>query len=299
MKKTHPDLTWQTLSDYTNEELLQMVWSRSLPLTVVESNVFRMNQRYLPELVAYLDMGKPQRLAWATDPRNHRLLSAMNNWFSKRKTKEKIKGLTDHYYGHLEDFDYVDLARYRHRIKDRLPKYQAWFEEAATRNGLDWQLVAALSYQESHWNPHAKSYTGVRGIMMLTLETAKTLGLKSRLEAKTSIFAGTRYLARLKQMVGEDVPEPDRTFMALAAYNIGFGHLQDARILAKRLKKQSGTWHGIRSVLPLLQQKKYYRSLSHGYARGTETVQYVDRIRTYHAVLNAALVPEVYIGYGG
>ena len=299
LKQTHPDLTWQTLKDYSAEELLQMVWSRSVPVTVVESNVIRMNRRYFPELLVHFDMGEPQWLAWATTPQNRQLLRAMNTWFSSKEVKEKIRGLTDHYYGHLEEFDYVDLARYRRRINSRLPKYRTWFEEAAAEFGLDWQLVAALAYQESHWNPKAKSYTGVRGMMMLTLETAKAMGLKNRLEAKKSIFAGTRYLARLTQMIGENVPEPDRTLMALAAYNIGFGHLQDARELARRLDKQADSWHGVRSVLPLLQQKKFYRTVTHGYARGSEAVQYVDRIRTYHTVLNTALVPEIYIGYGG
>jgi membrane-bound lytic murein transglycosylase F len=299
LKQKHPELTWQTLSDYSAEELLQMVWSRSLPFTIVESNVLRMNRRYFPELLSYLDLTQPQRIAWATDPKNHRLLRAMNAWFSKEEVKEKIKGLTDYYYSHLIEFDYVDLARYRRRISSRLPKYRNWFEEAAAQHGLDWQLVAALAYQESHWNPKAKSYTGVRGMMMLTLDTAKTLGLKNRTEAKESIFAGTRYLARLKRLIGDKVPEPDRTLLALAAYNIGYGHLQDARTLAQRLGKPADSWRGVRAVLPLLQQKQFYRALNHGYARGNEAVQYVDRIRTYHTVLNTALAPTVYIGYGG
>jgi membrane-bound lytic murein transglycosylase F len=125
--------------------------------------------------------------------------------------------------------------------------------------------------------------------MMLTRETAATLGLENRLDVKASIFAGTRYLARLHRLVGERVPEPDRTFMALAAYNLGFGHLQDARILAGRLGKPENSWHGVRSMLPLLQQKKYYRTLANRYARGNEAVKYVDRIRTYRQMLQPVL----------
>jgi membrane-bound lytic murein transglycosylase F len=299
LKTQHPDLTWQTLSEYGAEELLQMVWSKSLPVTIVESNILTMNRRFYPELVADLTIGEPRQLAWATDPGNRSLRKAIDQWFALKETQQFIQGLRDHYYGHLEDFDYVDLARYRRRIRSRLPKYQEHFEQAASEYGLDWYLVAAQSYQESHWDPRAQSFTGVRGMMMLTQETARTLGLKNRLEAKESIFAGALYLSRLHSQIGDGVPEPDRTLMALAAYNIGFGHLSDARELAKRLGKPENSWHGVRAVLPLLQQKKYYKTLSNGYARGQETVQYVDRIRTYHQVLIMAMSPNYFNGIGG
>jgi len=299
LKVKYADLSWQTLSDYSSEELLQMVWNRSLPLTIVDSNMFAMNRRYYPELVVHFDVGHARKLAWAMHPQNRQLQKEVVHWFAKSETQDLIQSLKDYYFSHLEDFDYVDLARYRRRIQQRLPKYQAHFQEAAQLYGLDWQLVAAQAYQESHWNPRAKSFTGVRGIMMLTQETAKTLGLKNRLEAKDSIFAGAQYLAKLHQMIGDEVSEPDRTLMALAAYNLGFGHLQDARTLADRLGKTSNTWPGVRSVLPLLQKKKYYSSLPNGYARGSEAVQYVDRIRTYHKVLIMALLPDGALGIGG
>jgi membrane-bound lytic murein transglycosylase F len=258
-----------------------------------------MNRRYYPELVVHFTLGTPKKLAWAMNPQSRQLQRAVAMWFARTDTRNFIKGLTDYYFSHLEDFDYVDLVRFRRRIHQRLPKFQTYFEEAASKYGFDWALVAAQAYQESHWNPRAKSFTGVRGIMMLTLDTARALGLKNRLAAKESIFAGTRYMAKLHSMVGDDVPEPDRTLMALAAYNIGFGHLQDARVLAERLGKPSTSWHGVRSAFPLLQKKKYYRTLEHGYARGSEAVQYVDRIRTYHKVLIMAMVPQGLYGLGG
>jgi membrane-bound lytic murein transglycosylase F len=299
LKTQHTDLAWKTLSEYSAEELLQMVWSQSLPLTIVDSNILTMNRRFFPELEVNFTIGEPSYLTWATDPRNRHLRKALDQWFALEETQQFIQGLKDYYYGHLENFDYVDLARYRRRIQNRLPKYQDHFKEAANKYGLDWHLVAAQSYQESHWNPRAKSFTGVRGMMMLTQETAKTLGLKNRLAAKDSIFAGARYLSRLHEQIGGDVPEPDRTFMALAAYNLGFGHLSDARELTKRMGKPENSWQGVRSVLPLLQQKKYYRTLPHGYARGNEAVQYVDRIRTYHQMLNMAMMPYYDFPVGG
>lgn len=295
LRRTYPGVNWQILTAYSAEDMLQMVWNRSLPLTVVDSNIMSMNHHYFPELKVMLTLGQPQKLTWATDQRNRRLKQAISTWFNRKETRETIKGLVEHYYSHLESFDYVDLARYRRRIKVRLPKYRSYFEAAAKKYKLDWKLVATLAYQESHWNPQAESYTGVRGIMMLTRETAASMGLENRMDIESSIFAGARYLARLHRQVGKDVPEPDRTLMALAAYNIGFGHLQDARILARRLDKPENSWHGIRSVLPLLQQKKYYSNLEHRYARGNEAVMYVDRIRTYYKMLQPnldAMLPD-------
>jgi membrane-bound lytic murein transglycosylase F len=111
------------------------------------------------------------------------------------------------------------------------------------------------------------------------------VGVKNRLDPKQSIYGGTRYLARLHKRIPVEIPEPDRTFMALAAYNVGFGHLEDAQALAGALGKDPKAWSDIRATLPLLRLKKYYRGLTHGYARGAEPVSYVDRIRTYHKIL--------------
>jgi membrane-bound lytic murein transglycosylase F len=299
LKKTEPALSWQTFPERSSEELLQMVWNRDLPLAVIESNILTMNRRFYPELVVQLELDEPRQLRWAVKPQDRHLLQAVRSWFAKPETHDIIAGLVTHYYSHLEAFDYVDLARYRKRIYDRLPRYQHHFEEAARENGLDWQLVAALAYQESHWDPGAVSFTGVRGIMMITRDTAKTLGLTNRLAIKEGIFAGTLYLSRLHAMVGDDVAEPDRTLFALAAYNVGIGHLQDARALAREMGKAGNTWRGVREVLPLLQQRRYYQTLTHGYARGTETVQYVDRIRTYHKILNMATTLESHNDIGG
>ncbi len=299
LKQEYADLRWQTLSEYSSEEMLQLVWNQSVPLTIVESNTLAMNRRFYPELVVHFTVGETQKLRWAINPSNKHLQRAVSQWFAMTSTQESVASLVSHYYSHLEDFDYVDLTRYRRRIFDRLPKYQTYFEDAASRNGLDWQLVAAMAYQESHWNPLAVSFTGVRGIMMITEGTAKTLGLKDRLAEKEAIYAGTRYLAQLHRSIGDEVPEPDRTLMALAAYNLGFGHLKDARELTAELGKSGNSWSAVRETLPLLHKKKYYQKLAHGYARGTEAVQYVDRIRTYHKILNMAMAPEGLKNFGG
>jgi len=285
LKKRYPKLTWLSLSDYEPEELLEMVWKGLVPLTIVDSNTTALNRRYYPELVERFAIDRGQKTAWVMKRQNTHLRDAVNQWFGHPATTALIKRLHDHYYGHLNDFDYVDMAVFRRRLAERLPRYRLFFETAAGKQKMDWRLIAAQSYQESHWNPKARSFTGVRGLMMLTRVTAREMGVDDRLDPQASILGGTRYLARLHARLGDSVAEPDRMFMALAAYNVGWGHLKDARLLAANLGKKPNTWSDIRATLPLLRLKKYYRKLPHGYARGSEPVLYVDRIRTYHKVL--------------
>ncbi|MDP4725730.1 MAG: membrane-bound lytic murein transglycosylase MltF, partial [Desulfobacterales bacterium] len=285
LKKEYPELSWLSISDYESEELLEMAGQGVIPLTIAESTTIALNQRYHPELTVYFAVDKGQNQAWVRHPHNWHLGRALQQWFELSSTVSLLERLKQHYYGHLQKFDYVDITTFRKRLGHRLPTYRQYFVNAAQKQGLDWTLIAAQSYQESHWNPKAKSFTGVRGMMMLTLETARLVGVKNRLDPRQSIHGGTRYLALLHKKIPVDIPEPDRTFMALAAYNVGLGHLEDAQKLAVALGKDPKAWSDIRATLPLLRLKKYYRGLTHGYARGAEPVSYVDRIRTYHKIL--------------
>ncbi len=286
LKRQNPELSWLAISDYESEELLEMVWKGVIPLTIADSNTVAINRRYYPELTVNFAIDDAQNLAWVMNPKSLHLREAVDQWFKLDSTSALLERLNQHYYGHLEIFDYRDIKIYRKRLSHRLPRYRKYFEAAAVENGLDWKLIAALAYQESHWNPKAKSFTGVRGLMMLTRKTARDMGVRNRLDPAQSIIGGTRYLATLHGRVGDEVPEPDRMFMALAAYNVGWGHLEDARNLAARFGKDPNSWPDVRSTLPLLRLKKYYNQLPHGYARGAEPVQYVDRIRTYHRILD-------------
>ncbi|MCA9470912.1 MAG: transglycosylase SLT domain-containing protein [Nitrospirales bacterium] len=178
-----------------------------------------------------------------------------------------------------------DEQKFMRHVKTRLPMYREVFKEAGGKYGLSWILLAAQAYQESHWNRNAKSPTGVRGLMMLTRDTASDMGIENRLDPRNSITGGARYLARLYEQVPENVHSEDRMLFALAAYNVGMGHVKDAQILAKRLNKDHRKWDSIKTVLPLLAKKKYYKTLPNRYARGWEPVQYVKRIRAYRKIL--------------
>jgi peptidoglycan lytic transglycosylase F len=209
----------------------------------------------------------------------------VHQWFKRPETAAFLERLKQHYYGHLGLFNYVDLVTYHRKVRERLPKYRRYFEAAGKRYGLDWRLVAALSYQESQWDPEAESFTGVRGLMMLTQKTADAMGVTNRLDPVEAIFAGARYFAHLHKRIGAAVPESDRTYMALAAYNVGWGHLEDARTLAQRLGKNPNVWPVVRSTLPLLRKQKFYETLPYGYARGAEPVRFVDCIKRYYSIL--------------
>lgn len=285
LRERYPGLSWMAVSGYETEELLEMVSKGIIPLTIADSNIIAVNRRYYPQLAIHFAVEESQWLAWAVSRKHVHLLEAVREWFSRPETSALLRRLKQHYYGHLEIFDYVDLLKYHSRLENRLPRYRKYFEAAAERYGLDWRLVAAQAYQESHWEPDAESFTGVRGIMMLTRDTAEELGIDSRLDPRQSIFGGVRYLAGLHRRIGEQVAEPSRTYMALAAYNVGWGHLEDARVLAEKLGKNPDSWQDVRETLPLLRLKKYYRNLPHGHARGNEPVRYVDRIRTYYRIL--------------
>jgi peptidoglycan lytic transglycosylase F len=284
-KARYPQLSWRPVAEYETDELLGMVCKGTIPLTIANSTMVAIQQRYYPHLVTHFPISERERLAWAMNPRSSQLRAAVDNWFNRPETTALIEELKQHYYGHLERLDFMDVVTYHRRLRERLPEYRKYFEDAGRRYGVDWRLVAALAYQESHWHPGAESFTGVRGLMMLTRKTAADLGVMRRLDAEESISAGARYFAHLHKRLGVSVPEPDRTYMALAAYNVGWGHLEDARMLARRLGKNPNAWPVVRSILPLLGKRAFYKSLPHGFARGAEPVRFVDCIRTYHSIL--------------
>ncbi|HEY9200708.1 MAG TPA: membrane-bound lytic murein transglycosylase MltF [Gammaproteobacteria bacterium] len=292
LQQDYPELSWQVHPDHNTEYLLEKVWQRELDCTIGDSNIVAVNQRYMPELSVRFDISEPQQLAWALPPQAQGLQRELNNWLEVFRDNGQLQVLVNKYYGFIDVFDYVNTRVFQRKVKTVLPKYQALFEEAAKKHEIDWVLLAAQAYQESHWNRLARSPTGVRGIMMLTLPTAREVGIKSRLDARQSIFGGAKYLADLRSRLPQEVTEPDRTWIALAAYNLGMGHVYDARNLARELGKNPDLWHDFREVLPLLSQKKYYKDLRYGYARGSEPVRYVQRIRNYHDMLLQTLKAE-------
>ena len=286
LQQEFPDLSWQANPELESDELLILVWQQLIEYTIADSNELSVNRHIYPELKPAFDISEPEPLAWAFPlSDDNSLFDAAGNFFRELEEDGTLERLIDRYYGHIEDFDYVGTRRYQAHIEQRLPQYQEIFMEAADEIGMDWRLLAAIGYQESHWDPKAVSPTGVRGLMMLTRAAAKDMDIEDRNDPEQSIRGGARYLALMLRRIPERVAEPDRTWLALAAYNVGYGHLEDARILTQKNKGDFDRWVDVKKSLPLLSQKKWFKQTRYGYARGREPVRYVDNIRTYYDIL--------------
>lgn len=285
LKRELNGFDFNTTAELSTEGLLEQVWKKKIDCTVVDSHMFRISQRYYPELVRTMRLTDKINLGWLLRKGDDSLNESLFRWMNKYERSGKMAELNHFYYDFLDVFDYFDTTVFHKRLSNRLPKYENHFKRAGEKYNIPWMLLAAQSYQESHWNPHAKSHTGVRGMMMLTRDTAKLLKVKNRLSVAESIDGGAKYFDMMKNILPKEVTGKNLWALSLAAYNIGVGHVYDAQELAKKLNKNPYSWNDLKTVLPLLSQKKYYKNLKYGYARGNEPVRYVDAIQHYHDII--------------
>jgi membrane-bound lytic murein transglycosylase F len=286
LQADYPELTWVENADIGGADLLTKVAMGEVALTVSDSSDFNIQRHFYPDLRVALDLDIGDPIAWGF-PKGigDTLLARADDFLINADRAGLLAQVHDRYYGYTKKFDYVGTRNFIRHFENRLPRYRQMFEEAGEEWGVDWRLLAAIGYQESHWRSQAVSPTGVRGIMMLTLATADYLGLDDRLDPQSSIWGGARYYARQTERVADTVAEPDRTWMALAAYNVGFNHIKDARTIIELQGGDPDTWIDMSAALPLLSQRKWYSQLPYGYARGWEPVLYVNNIRAYYNIL--------------
>ena len=286
IKAEYPTLSWTENADIEVADLLTKVAMGEIDLTIADSPDFNIQRHFYPDLRVALDLYVDDPIAWAF-PKDtaDTLLARADEFLIGADRSGLLARVHDRYYGHTKKYDYVGTRNFIRHFESRLPRYRAMFEQAGADYGIDWRLLAAIGYQESHWRANAVSPTGVRGIMMLTEATAEYLGLEDRTDPESSIFGGARYYARQTERVADTVSEPDRTWMALAAYNVGFNHVKDARMIVEWQGGDPDTWIDISAALPLLAQRKWYTQVPYGYARGWEPVLYVNNIRAYYNIL--------------
>lgn len=285
LKKTYPELSWREKEGADISEMLEMVHKGEADFTLVDSSIFVTNSVIYPRARIAFNLTEPENIAWAFPKQSDdSLVSAANTFIKNYAASGNIALLEKKYFSKpvVDEGNALALAK---RIEEKLPQWVDLFKESAQENSLDWLFLAAMSYQESLWNENAKSFTGVRGLMMLTNDTAKSLGIKDRTDPQQSIEGGARYFVKMRNRIPKDITEPDRTWMALAAYNVGLGHLEDARVLTQKHGGDPDLWIDVKKSLPLLTRRKYYSQTKHGYARGWEPVHYVERIRNYHNIL--------------
>jgi len=282
----HPTLSWTEDADVEAADLLTRVAMGEIDLTIADSPDFNIQRHFYPDLRVALDLNVDDPIAWAFPKGTADSLLAIADEFLIEADRDgMLARVHDRYYGHTKKYDYVGTRNFIRHYESRLPRYRATFEQAGAEWDVDWRLLAAIGYQESHWRSNAVSPTGVRGIMMLTKATADYLGIDDREDPEMSILGGAQYFARQTERVADTVGEPDRTWMALAAYNVGFNHIKDARMIAEWQGGDADNWIDISNALPLLAQRKWYSQVPYGYARGWEPVLYVSNIRAYYNIL--------------
>jgi len=275
-------------------ELLEMVNRGEAQVALIDSNEFAVQQSLYPRLKVAFDLSPRQDMVWYLPPDvdNTRLLARIDALFERLDEDGTLARLRELHFGHARTVSRVGSHRFTRMMRSALPPYRPLIQRVAEEYQMDWRLLAAIAYQESHWDPLATSPTGVRGMMMLTLPTAKEMGVSNRLDAAQSLRGGARYFRDIKRRLPADIPEPDRSWLALAAYNIGMGHLEDARVLTERQGGDPDLWRDVMERLPLLQQSTHYRTLRYGYARGLEAVTFVQNIRHYYSILRWQDIPD-------
>lgn len=292
-------LDWSEIEAAGEDELLERVQSGLSDCTVADSTGFEIARHYYPDLAVAFDLGKPQKVAWML-PRasDDSFVRKVEQFFAEMRKSGALERSKERYFGHVARLGDADILGILQRRETLLDPLRPHFYAAQMETGLDWRFLAALAYQESQWNPNATSPTGVRGLMMLTAQTADHLGVKNRLDPRESILGGARYVVMLKEALPERIPEPDRTWLALAAYNIGQGHLEDARRLAQSLGKNPDSWNDMKEVLPLISRAAYQDQLKYGFARGGEARALAENVRIYYDMLVRYEPPYRYqIGY--
>ncbi len=284
LAKQQPDVSVTNRRDQI-ETLFAEVSSREIDYTIADSNIVEVHRRFFPLIERAFSLTEPEPVAWAFRRGDHSLLDAAWEFLTEFDELGNLDHLLSQHYDHLPEYDRVNTHYFLRHLQSRLPRYQTWFREAGEATDIDWRLLAAVGYQESHWRPTATSPTGVQGLMMLTQATAGDLDVEDRLDPLQSISGGARYLRDIMNRLPQRITPPDRTWFALAAYNVGFGHLEDARVLTERQGGNPDRWADVVKRLPLLSDPRYYETTKHGRARGQEPVTYVRNIRSYYDIL--------------
>ena len=288
------NLTWREIAEVDSMELLDLVNAGTAQLAIIDSNEFTVQQSLFPRLKRAFDLGSEQDMVWYLPPTgdNQRLLQSIDTFIDQLQRDGTLASLHEEYFANTTGVSRISSHTFTRNMHKLLPPYRELIKRVAAEYQMDWHLLAAVAYQESYWNPLATSPTGVRGMMMLTLPTAREMGVDNRLDAAQSLRGGARYLKNIKRRLPGDIHEPDRTWLALAAYNIGMGHLEDARVITERQGGDPHLWRDVIKALPLLQKSKHFQNTRYGYARGLEAATYVQNIRHYYSILEWQDIPE-------
>jgi len=285
LRAQEPLLTWVEHTERSSDELIRRVADGEIDYTVADSNLFELLRHFYPDLRVAFPLGPTDQIAWVLPKGDEELRESIASYFAELEATGELRKILDRYYFASNEFDYVGSRAFMRHVTTRLPGYRPFFLEGERSTGIDWRLLAAIAYQESHWDPGAISPTGVRGMMMLTEHTANMMEVTDRHDARSSILGGAHYYVRVRSKVPERISEPDRSWLTVAAYNLGFGHLEDARIITQMQGADPDRWEEVRARLPLLSDKAWFSRVQRGFAPGQTAVTYVDNVRRYYEIL--------------
>ncbi len=266
----------------TTENLINMVAERQIELTVADENIARIQAAYYRDLDVETPISLPQQTAWAVRPSSPELLDTINSWL------EKVRSGADYYVIYNKYFENRRAFRARYGSDlfpvtgGQISPYDELFREYAGLIGWDWRLLAALSYQESRFDPQAVSWAGATGLMQLMPSTAAEFGAQDNYEPKENIAAAAAFISWLDDYWKEYVEdENERRKFVMASYNVGHGHVQDARRLAESHGADPDSWYGnVETFMLKKSNPEYYNreEVRYGYASGLEPVSYVSNI---------------------
>ena len=284
IRREHSEVTWKPMALPSADALIAQVSDGHVDYAIVPSIDAAASRNVFLDYDVGFTVGAKRDLAWAVAPLQGKLRDEIDAFFAQSRRDGLLKRLAERYFTNTRQVERIDAGVFLDRIKTLLPEYRTTFQRAQVATGVDWRLLAAIAYQESQWDPFATSETGVRGLMQITEDTAKHLRI-DRLNPMDAVVGAAQYVQDLKSKLPPRITEPDRTWFALAAYNIGLAHLEDARILAQKQKLNPDSWSDVKQVLPLLALPEYHEGTKYGYARGGMPVAFVDRVRAYYDIL--------------
>ncbi len=286
LQKKNIEVNIVPVEKISQEALIRQIADQQgdMEITLAPRDMALLYRRYYPQLNVADPVDRNSSLKWIVHPYARKLRFRINTFFRNVKKNDLISKTHDRYYFQLQNFDYVDLMRYHRSLEHKLPRYIDILKDAADCYDFDWRLIAAQMYQESRFNPAARSYAGAQGLMQLTVPTARSHNVKNILNPRQNIFGGVKQLHYLYNLYS-GATAPDRIRLSLGAYNVGQGHLQDAQKLAVKKQLDPDKWSSLAITLPLLQFPQYYRETRYGYCRGSEPVKYIQQIMIYYDIL--------------
>lgn len=274
-------------------ELINQVNSKAIDFTLGDSEIISIYQNFIPGLYTPIQISDNQKVAFmARLNQADDLLKNINQFIVKAESKGLLARYKNELVQYIPEIDSANTVTFFEKLKTKWPQVSQWIYDVAEAMDFDPMLLAAMTYQESHWEIDATSITGVQGLMMLTQSTANELNISDRTDPIQSLRGGIMYFRKMKEKLPDRILDPDRTKFALAAYNVGYGHLEDARILTQRNGKNPDLWNDVKLFLPQLNNPKIAHNLQYGTANGRTARTYVENITIYRLLMSWQIQKE-------